>query len=108
MKINVVDGETALNDTDSKVYEVDFVLNADEIATGTYTVTIPAGFFQDTYGNKSPAVTQTFTVGTASSTDTVKPVAQVSNASAANTFSVAYYNGTGPLEEVSSSALKCR
>ncbi|WP_338449651.1 S-layer homology domain-containing protein [Niallia oryzisoli] len=105
VKINVVDGETALNGSDSKVYEVDFVTGATAIAAGTYTVTIPAGFFQDTYGNKSAAVTQTFTVGTASSTDTVKPVAQVSNASAANTFSVAYYNGTGALEEVSTSAL---
>lgn len=100
VKINVVDAETDVSSTDNKVYEVDFVSGAGEIAAGTYTVTIPAEFFEDAYGNKTAAVTQTITVGTSTSTDTVKPVATVTNkAAAANTFTVAY------TEEVTSSAL---
>ncbi|MCP1160729.1 hypothetical protein [Bacillus infantis] len=94
------DAETALKSGDTTVYQVDIKNGDVAFDAGTYTVTIPAGYFTDVYGNQSAAVTSTFTVGTPSNADTIKPVARVTNVDgAANTFQVAYG------EEVTSSAL---
>jgi trimeric autotransporter adhesin len=99
VKIPVVDAETALKTDDVKTYQVDTKVTDVVLDAGTYTVSIPAGFFTDAYGNKSAAVTSTFTVGApTTSADTTKPTAAVTNAGT-NVFEVAYN------EEVSSSAL---
>lgn len=96
VKVDVVAGETSLA-TDTKVYAVDIQSGNGAINPGTYTVTIPASYFKDQYGNATAAVTSTFTVGT--STDTTKPTAVVSNATGVNKFEVSYN------EEVGQSAL---
>ncbi|PLR73509.1 hypothetical protein [Bacillus sp. UMB0728] len=94
------DAETALKSGDTTVYQVDIKNGDVAFDAGTYTVTIPAGYFTDVYGNQSAAVTSTFTVGTPSNADTTKPVATVTNVvGTANAFQVAYG------EEVTSSAL---
>jgi hypothetical protein len=108
VKFAVVDTETQLKADDDKVYLVDIKSGDVAIDPGTYTVTIPAGFFTDSYGNATPAITKTFTVGQpAQAVDTTKPVAVVSNVqSVKNVFEVSFKNGvSGALEEVTSSAL---
>jgi trimeric autotransporter adhesin len=108
VKISVVDAETQLKTDDDKVYLVDIKSGDVAIDPGTYTVTIPAGFFTDSYGNATPAITKTFTVGQpAQAVDTTKPVAVVSNVPGVkNVFEVSFKNGvSGALEEVTSSAL---
>ena len=101
VRITAVDGETFVKGTDNKTYQVDVKAGDTALDAGTYTVSIPAEFFTDAYGNKTAAVTGTFTVGTASNTDTVKPTATVlsTSATAKNQFTVTYS------EEVTGSAL---
>ncbi|KXG08422.1 hypothetical protein AT864_03118 [Anoxybacillus sp. P3H1B] len=99
VKVDVVDAETTLKSDDAKTYEVDLKSGDVALDAGTYTVTIPAGFFTDKYGNQSAAVTSTFTVGAPSNADTTKPTATVRNVGTNNVFEVAYS------EEVTSSAL---
>ncbi len=98
VRIAAIDAETALKSGDAKTYQVDTKSGDVALDAGTYTVSIPAGFFTDAYGNASAAVSGTFTVGTASSNDTVKPTATVTN-SGKNQFTIAYS------EEVTSTAL---
>ncbi|MBM7649299.1 hypothetical protein JOC78_002252 [Bacillus ectoiniformans] len=107
VKFNVVDAESDVNSSNAKEYLVDIQTGDVAVAAGTYTVTIPAGFFKDANGNATSAITQTFTVGETSATDTTKPVAAVTNVSGAkNTFEVSFKNGSaGSLEEVTASAL---
>ncbi|MFD1358997.1 S-layer homology domain-containing protein [Fictibacillus halophilus] len=90
--------ETVVKGSDNKTYQIDTKTGDVALDAGTYTVSIPAGFFTDAYGNASAAVTGTFTVGAPSSSDTVKPTATVGT-TATNTFTVTYS------EEVSSSGL---
>lgn len=100
VRISAVDAETALKAGDNKTYQVDTKATDVVLDAGTYTVTIPAGFFTDAYGNASAAVTSTFTVGAPSNTDTVKPTGAVTNATGlTNVFEIAYS------EEVTSTAL---
>lgn len=98
VRIAAIDDETALKLDDNKTYQIDTKATDVALDAGTYTVSIPAGFFTDAYGNASAAVTGTFTVGAPSSSDTVKPTASVAT-TAKNTFTVTYS------EEVSSSGL---
>jgi methionine-rich copper-binding protein CopC len=100
VRITAVDGETFVKGTDNKTYQVDVKAGDVALDAGTYTVSIPAEFFTDAYGNKTAAVTGTFTVGTATNTDTVKPTATVStSATVKNQFTVTYS------EEVTGSGL---
>ncbi|QOR66315.1 hypothetical protein IM538_21535 [Cytobacillus suaedae] len=93
-----VDAATAVKSDDDKVYLVDITSGDVAIEAGTYTVSIPAGFFEDQYGNASAAITKTFTVGKAAdAVDTTKPTATVGSLN--NVFTVQFS------EEVSSSAL---
>jgi hypothetical protein len=89
VRIAAVDAETFLKTTDNKTYQVDVKAGPLALDAGTYTVSIPAEFFNDGFGNKTAAVTGTFTVGTATNTDTVKPTAAVTT-TAKNQFTVAY------------------
>lgn len=100
VKITVDAAETALKTGADTTYQVDTKTGDVALDPGTYTVTIPAGFFTDAYGNQSAAVTSTFTVGAPTNTDTTKPTAVVTNVvGSTNTFAVAYS------EEVTSTAL---
>jgi trimeric autotransporter adhesin len=102
VRITAVNGatETALKTGDNKTYQVDTKAGDVILDAGTYTVTIPAGFFTDGHGNASTAVTSTFTVGAPSNNDTVKPTGAVTNAAGlTNVFEIAYS------EEVTSTAL---
>jgi methionine-rich copper-binding protein CopC len=92
--------DTDLKLNDNKTYQVDVKYGAGALAAGTYTVSIPADFFTDAYGNKTAAVSGTFTVGTATSTDTEKPTATVAT-TAKNQFTVTFNNG----EEVTGSGI---
>jgi hypothetical protein len=87
VRISAIDAETFLKATDNKTYQVDVKTGAFALDAGTYTVSIPAEFFTDEFGNKTSAVSGTFTVGTASSTDIVKPTAAVTT-TAKNQFTV--------------------
>jgi hypothetical protein len=98
VRITAVDGETFVKGTDNKTYQVDVKAGDVALDAGTYTVSIPAEFFTDAYGNKTAAVTGTFTVGTATNTDTVKPTAGVTT-TGKNQFTVTYS------EEVTGSGL---
>lgn len=98
VRIAAVDAETALKSNDGKTYQVDTKSGDVALDAGTYTVSIPAGFFTDAYGNATAAVSGTFTVGTASSNDTVKPTATVTT-TGKNQFTIAYS------EEMNSTAL---
>ncbi|MFC6038001.1 S-layer homology domain-containing protein [Paenisporosarcina macmurdoensis] len=89
VRITAIDNETFLKTTDNKTYQVDVKAGDVALDAGTYTVSIPAEFFTDAFGNKTTAVSGTFTVGTATSTDTVKPTAAVTT-TAKNQFTVAY------------------
>jgi methionine-rich copper-binding protein CopC len=90
VRISAIDGETFLKTTDNKTYQVDVKAGEVALDAGTYTVSIPAEFFTDAYGNKTAAVSGKFTVGTATSTDIVKPTATVvsTSASVKNQFTV--------------------
>lgn len=100
VKISADADETVLKSGDASVYLVDIKDGDVAFDAGTYTVSIPAGYFTDQYGNPSAAVTSTFTVGAPSNADTTKPTATVTNVSGtANAFQVVYS------EEVTASAL---
>lgn len=100
VRLGAVAAETELKTGDNKTYQVDFAAGDVALPAGTYSVSIPAGFFTDQYGNATGAVSGTFTIGTSSSTDTVKPTATVTNVEGAkNTFNVAFS------EEVTGTAL---
>ncbi|WP_144697719.1 hypothetical protein [Fictibacillus phosphorivorans] len=98
VRISAVDPETALKVGDNKTYQVDTKAGDVVLDAGTYTVTIPAGFFTDAYGNASTAVTSTFTVGAPTNNDTTKPTGAVTTADT-NVFQVVYS------EEVTATAL---
>ncbi|MBH0156774.1 hypothetical protein IHV10_10375 [Fictibacillus sp. 5RED26] len=98
VRISAVDAETALKVGDNKTYQVDTKAGDVVLDAGTYTVTIPAGFFTDALGNASTAVTSTFTVGAPTNNDTTKPTGAVTTADT-NVFQVVYS------EEVTATAL---
>jgi hypothetical protein len=56
----IVNGESVVVDGDT--YLVDFVAGANDIAPGTYTITVPAGYFTDSKGNASKAFSTTVVV----------------------------------------------
>ncbi|MCP3761425.1 S-layer homology domain-containing protein [Domibacillus sp. A3M-37] len=84
---------------DKKTYTVDITDGDKAMAVGTYTVSFPANYFTDAYGNKTSALKDSFTVGESTSTDTEKPEAAVAAGTGTNTFKVTFN------EEVTSSAL---
>lgn len=87
---SAVDGESMLKADDYSTYLVDFKATAAALDAGTYTVTFPAGYFTDEYGNKSAAVSSTITVpGTPAAVDNKKPTAKVST-TGTNEFTVEY------------------
>ncbi|MGB3259848.1 S-layer homology domain-containing protein [Paenisporosarcina sp.] len=98
VRVTAVDADSMLKVNDDKTYQVDTKEGDFALDAGTYTVSIPAGFFEDAYGNASSAVSRTFTVGTASSTDKVKPTAGVTT-TGKNQFTVTFN------EEVTSSGI---
>ncbi|MBU0904785.1 MAG: S-layer homology domain-containing protein [Firmicutes bacterium] len=99
VRISADVNETTLKTGDSKTYQVDTKTGDLALDAGTYTVSIPSGFFTDAYGNATAAVSSTFTVGTASSSDKVKPVVELVQTTAKNQFTVTYS------EEVTGSAI---
>ncbi|MEH7344994.1 hypothetical protein V7122_14165 [Bacillus sp. JJ1532] len=90
--------ESARKSDDVKTYQVDTKTGDVALEPGTYTVTLPVGFFEDQYGNKTSEMTATFTVGAPNTADTTKPTVSVST-SGTNEFQLVYS------EEVTSNAL---
>jgi trimeric autotransporter adhesin len=100
VNFTAVDAETDLKAGDNKTYQVDFKAGNLPLDAGTYTVTIPAGFFTDEYGNATTAITSTFTVTPTEQVDNTKPTATVETpANMKNVFDVKFS------EEVTTSAL---
>ncbi|WP_298824599.1 S-layer homology domain-containing protein [uncultured Planococcus sp.] len=90
VNFSAVDAESMLKTDDASTYLVDFKTTTAALDAGTYTVTFPAGFFTDAYGNKSAAVSSTITVpGTPAAVDNVKPTASVVTTNT-NEFTVSY------------------
>lgn len=56
----IVNGESVVVDGDT--YDLDFVAGAADIEPGTYTITVPAGYFTDAQGNASKAFSTTVVV----------------------------------------------
>lgn len=62
----IVNGESVVVDGDT--YDLDFVAGAADIEPGTYTITVPAGYFTDAQGNASKAFSTTVVVPVAGGT----------------------------------------
>lgn len=97
VKFTAVAAETSLTE-DKKTFEIDIKSGDTAMDAGTYAVTLPANFFSDANGNKTGALTDKFTIGTATGEDTEKPTAAV-NTTGKNEFKVTFN------EEVTTSAV---
>lgn len=74
----IVNGESVVVDGDT--YEVDFVAGAVDIEPGTYTITVPAGYFTDAQGNATSAFSTSVVVPVAGeAVDTELAAPSVSN-----------------------------
>jgi hypothetical protein len=93
----IVNGESVVVDGDT--YDLDFVAGAGDIEPGTYTITVPAGYFTDAQGNASKAFSTTVVVPVAGGTVDNKLEAASVVGTGDNEFTL-YFN-----EELSQNAL---